>query len=665
MDFKEEDSKKVEQPVIQDPSLSLDLDDKTLINVLDKRIKESESFYEKNLKLKDRQKLNREFYLGKQLDELNVDEWEKPVYIDNVIWRDEETRISIASGRMPDIISVPPDPSEEGKKMAKTHERALDITVNSDQTARLIKSGLRQHDVFLIAASKCRWDENLGENGDFLFELVDPKKIGFDHTAKIPHDGFTADNMDFIYEWIEEPLDVIVTKFPDAKDDLFKELGISTGTPMQMMAKVRYLEVWFSWYDKGEKIEGVLHKYNKLLLDKMKNPYWDWEGFQKAGLDDMGQPIVQDVYNNFFPFARKPYIFFSYQNLGESPIDDTNAIEQSIPLQRIINKRGRQITQISDRAIPKMAFAGNYITKESAAQFTHDPNQSIWLEGVEDIRQAITTIPATPPNPILYQDKEEARSEIDSFFSTHSVTRGELTPGESGISKQITREGDLTISDDIVNIVIERVVYEMANWATQMMKLNYDKPHHIRHMGPDGEFEYLQLTRDSIADGLAVEVKANSTDKAMRRNLATTLSESGNIDPLSLHEDLDVPNPKERTRRLITYKLGEVDGYARYAAEIGIDVSGGQGGGDQQALQDIQTLISGGQVNPPQQITEQYVMAFVNFVKGQDFASLQPQVQQIIQSYVQQLKASISQQAGGQQAPAEQPMALEQTPPVL
>jgi hypothetical protein len=142
---------------------------------------------------------------------------------------------------------------------------------------------------------------------------------------------------------------------------------------------------------------------------------------------------------------------------------------------------------------------------------------------------------------------------------------------ESGVSKQISREGDLVMSDDIVNIAVERAIWEMAQWEVQLMKLFYDKEHYVRHMGPDGELVESMLSQDLIADGICVSIKANSTDKITRRNTAMALLPAKAIDPLSLFEDLDVPNPKERVKRLITFLRGEADGWSAYSEAIGLE----------------------------------------------------------------------------------------------
>jgi hypothetical protein len=687
-EYDSEQDIKQEEIVLPEPSLELPIDDNTLVAVLTQKISKSESFYKDKLKLDKRRTENQDFWLGKQLDTSKFDEWQVPT-VDNMIWQNTETRIAIASGRMPDIVVTPTDNEAKSKEAAKTLQNGLKLKITSESTKRMVKDGLRQQHINFTAAIKCRWNKNIGESGDYEFYLCNPLAIGIDHTATIPHEGFTADNAEIIYEWIEEPVSVVLSKFPNKKEELFKLLNIKQGTPRQMMTKMRYLEVWFTWYDEtGQQLEGVCWKYNNLILDKQKNPYFDWKGIQKAIEGEDGAPMLQEYFNNFFDRPRKPYIIFSHTNLGKCPIDDTTPIEQSIPLQKSANKRLRQITEIADNAVPKKAFAGDYITKEDARRVTNDPEENIWFDGANDVSKAVTTLRSDPPSPLLYQDLVGTRQQIDSKFATHSVTRGELQTQESGVSKQITREGDLTISDDIVSIVVERVVSEMANWATQMMKMFYVDAHWVKDMGQDGELVAVALQQDLIEDGMAVSVSSSSTDKASKKDMAIALVGQKANDPLSLFEDLEVPNPKERARRMITFNMGGQDGFARYAKETGLDISGGgivspegtggaesgvippEGGqtppiageqpplpgmtgaeqpptggeapplyGDaQQAQQDIQTIISGQDVQLPGLPSPEYAQAIGEFVQSPAFDQLTPEQQQALHQFIIKIK---------------------------
>ena len=560
--------------VIDSPMISLPIEDAELLQIIKERISDSEKSYEDKYSLNKMRKLNEDFYLGKQIDESRLESFEQPVYIDNILYEDLETRIAIASGRLPDIIVTPSNNDDEAKQQAKILEDGLSIRINNDKTQRIIKDGLRQHHIYRIGCVKVRWDKNRGKDGDFVYELINPKDIVIDHTAKIPHDSFTADNMEIISEQIEEATPLVLSKFPEKKDQLLEMLGQNG---KKIPAKIRYQEVWFTWYTpEGEIVEGVCWKYNNMILDKSKNPYYDFKGYEKTNMDEMGQYNVDQVFNNFFDRPRKPYIFFSYQNLGFGPMDNTTPFEQAIPLQRIVNKRGRQITEISDNAVPKKVF-GLPLSKDDAAGITNDPKENVYIN-TEDVTKAFGIIPAVSPNPLLYQDQNMARMRIDSKMSTNPVTKGEAQPGnQSGISKQISREGDLVQSDDIVNIMVERVIWEMAQWAVQMMKVFYDTEHFVRNSGSDGKIIEAGLKNDRIDDGVLVNIKANSTDKITRRNQALELAKMKAIDPLTMFEDLDVPNPKERTGRLIAFLQGTADGWAKYMEVIGMmdQVGGG------------------------------------------------------------------------------------------
>lgn len=655
---------------VPEAPFDLNIEEKDFVAIIDAKVDLANSYNTNTLHLPSRRRTNNDFWVGKQLDESKLYDYQVP-YRDNIIWQDLETRVSIASSRMPDIVVTPSSEKDLKKEAAKQLEKALDIKIRTDVTKRLIKHGLRQLHLDLQSAIKIRWDENKGENGDFIFERVRADRILVDHTATIPDDGYTADNMEWIIEWLEEPIQVVLSKFPTKRDELFAALGIVKGTQRQLATKIKYQEIWFTWYDKsGEIYEGTAWKYNKLVLGKMKNPYYDWEGYEKKLQEPKmvdGQKVtVETLYHNHFDRPRKPYIFLSHQSLGNNPIDDTSAVEQAIPLQRSVNKRGRQITEIADRAMPKLAFAGRYIDKEQARRVTNDPDEHIWIQNAENIQQAILPIPGIQPAPILYNDLQGNRMQIDSKFATHSTTRGETLPGESGVSKQVTREGDLMVSDDIVNIVVERVVFEMANWATQMMKVMYDKPHYVKDLGADGQYLQIEMTRDRIDDGIAVNVKASTVDKAQKRVDALTLAARKAIDPMSLIEDLDMPNPKERTKRLMAFMSNDM---AAYAKVVGIEMpqpaETSQKTPDeskQQAILDIQRLVAGEEFEPSMP-DQAYVQVFTEYVQGDEFQTLDDEQKQRFVAYVAKLKEALAaQMTQAEPQPAAQPVPSEVPP---
>jgi len=654
---------KTEEAVINFPTLALDMDDKSLLHLINTRIKEDKDYYDK-INLDKRRKILHDYWKGNQLDESQMEPWQLK-FVDNLIWQDLETRISIAAAKMPDITVIPPVDDPVSRERALKIEKALDIRINNENIRRLIKDGLRDNNLDLIGVLKVYWDPNRGKNGDYTYDLVNPKKISMDHTATIPHDGYSADNMETIYEWLEEPVAVVCAKFPNKAAELKKLLNIELENSPRLASKMKYLEVWFTSYDKdGKPIEGVCWKYQNLILDKVKNPYYDWSGVQKPN-----GKTPKTTFKNFFDMPRKPYIFFNYQNLGESPIDDTSPAEQSIPIQRAINKRGRQITEISDNAVPKKVFSGNFITKDEARKVSQDPNESVWLDKADDVNKAFTTINAAPPSPLLFQDLISLRGQVDAKFATHGITRGEsVAPQQSGISKQITRQGDLQIADDVVEITVVRVISEIAGWSLQMMKSMYTEEHDLKSVGKDGEVTTLSVDQTLIDDGIGLQVKASTTDRTKRSADALQLTSAKTIDPLSLYEDMDVPNPKERAKRLITFLMGQMDGFQSYQRITELDKdpnlnpaqeSNIAGLGKEEAIQDIQSIKEGKPIESQGLPSEEYVRTFMEFVNSGEFNKLDPQIQQRFIQHINELKAKVAQKVPPQQpqqAPMQAPM---------
>jgi len=657
----------IQQEVIVDETtaLSLPIEDADLISVINDKITKSIA-HNKKKRLDERRKLNRDFWKGDQLDLSKMDLRYQVPYIDNIIHDNLESRIALVAGRMPDIIVTPASEDDKSVQNARDIEDVIQYRLSSSMMKRLVKDALRNYYLDFSSAVKARWDKNKGENGDYVFEVVRANRIGFDHTATIPQDGFTSDNCDLIYEWIEEPLAVVLAKFPKSKEKLVAMLGGHDSlNSKRLVSKVRYLECWFKWYaDDGTMLQGKCNKYNNLILHKEKNPYFDWDGSTDIKADADGKFQSNKIKRNYFDQPHMPYMFLTYENLGDSIVDDTTAVEQAISLQRISNKRGAQITELADRIAPRYAFNGSVISKEEAARVDpKDPSESLWLDQAgpdTDIRKGMTVTQSVAPPAILFQDQAGIRNRLDSKFSTHGTTRGETQSNESGISKQITREGDLTGADDMSDIVVERLAYEMVSWALQFIKMFYDKPHMIRFKGKDGENINREITQDHVEDGLIAEVKASSVDKQTRKAEALSLVQAKSIDPQTLFEDMDVDNPKERTRRLIAFQNGVNDGYTAYMEEIDGDVQNGEEDTmtPEQAQQDLQSLLSGQPVQPQGIPGDQYVQIFSDYITGGEFDTQAPEIQQAIMQYIQQLQQLVNEKVGGNgqpQAPVGQP----------
>jgi hypothetical protein len=593
----EEIEQKPDFQTLSHGALTLDIDDKDLLRVLDMKEREAESFFDHNLRLSKRRKKNNDYWKGKQINHAMLHKWQIP-YVDNVVYRDVETILPIAVSKVPDIIASPGNDADPEKiKRAKNTQKVLNSQTKERHTREVLRKAARHNLLDFVFVIKARWDK-IKQN--YVFEATQPDKLILDHTAIRTNFGMSSEAFEFIIEWLEEPLKVVIAKFPDKKDDLFARVEggpIVRGTELQLANKIRYQEIWFTWHDEdGTPQEAVCWRYKDLILDKMRNPYWDYEGQERAiAIDPItGAPIKQRVQFNHFEQPKKPYIIMNYQYTGASgPVDDTTPVEQILPLQDVINKRGRQITELADKANPKKIISQDFVSKEDAVDITDDPQETIVGEG--DVRQGFTYVPGVPPNAVLFQDLVSNRLEIDNLIGAHATTRGERVPEESGIARQITREGDFGRIDDMVLTVIEPAVDEMANWMVHFMKVFGTNQHFVQVLGDTGEAEFVEFDRDSLDDGINITVKASTVDKTERRATAAQLASAGSIDPLSLFEDLDAKNPVERAKRLVAFNADPTG--ATYMQEIL---------GDQGAAQTLQTSAvqqaaakGGGEVAPP------------------------------------------------------------------
>ncbi len=512
-------------------------------------------------------------------------------YRNNIIHRDLATRVQNATSRMPDVVVISPqqDESPDVKDQTKKVEEWLAIEVDSDVTRRLAQGALRDNHLKFIGIWKHRYDHVKRRS---VTERLRPQDVVLDATARIPEDGYTTDNMEFIGEWCEDYTSNVLAQYPDKREELLAEISKEQANGKPASSKIRYLQTTARVSGKDGKPRIILvNSYNDILLSKGLHPDWDWreDGDQQFGLvpEEKLHPEISAMLpslgldqpkppapkrKNFFPFPRMPYTLFSGENLGDGPLDDTTVVEQALPMQDILNERGDQITQINDWAVPKTAVSTRGITAEKSSNITRDASEivSVKVEEGERIQDHIYTWTGEPASAALYQDLQRAEQAIDSHFSTSAAVRGEAVEPESGVSKQISREGNLAASDDIAQTMVQRAVEEAVNWRVQHAKIYFDEP--VRNVSPQvgGGLRSAEISRDLIPDDIQIVVKANAVDKMTQRNMAMNLVGAKGIDPYNLFVDLGFSDPKKRAEALVDFLSGEANGYARYLADIGI-----------------------------------------------------------------------------------------------
>ena len=364
--------------------------------------------------------------------------------------------------------------------------------------------------------------------------------------------------------------------FPDKEVEIKEEFGwgdSEDSDDKKMASPVTMWETWFHWYKlkgkQSERVDGVVWIFKNLVLKKMRNPYFDFQGKKKLFsrvMEEKGGLSIEDifdsldanagqnetVYNNYFQQPEKPYFFMVYENMGEQPIGVTSRVEQVLEFQDSINQDGSVISDMNIRARGKDIFATSAIPQDTLDSIDiYDVDQVLGLDlpdgvPISNVHSRIEQKPATAQQ---YRSMQENRQKAFEMIGVGATTRGLQEPDSTLGESQMAREADYGVIDDIVEDTINACAEWQANWSMQFIKLFYTKPHMRHILGKDGEVLHSKLSQDMVDNGMEVIVSASGVDKMMRKRMAVENMKLGIGDPLSYYEDTEQSSPKERALR--------------------------------------------------------------------------------------------------------------------
>ena len=498
---------------------------------------------------------------------------------------------------LPDMIVLPGGDDPEKKEAAKNLTTAINDTNKKRRQRKSLALGFKHHPAFFTAVIKVRWDPSLGDYGDFSFDVVHPNLITADHTAHVND----ADEMSFVEEILPITVQELFMRFPnkikELKDALVEDgvqLNDKTATWKDLATQVNASEIWFTWYQKKgtkemvkstdltvfepgvkwEKVEGVVWKYKKVLLDKMLNPNFDYEGddvyytldnpqdpeskhelapeeLLPMLLSGQAQNIQKEkVYHNFFGKPRKPYFFFGYDQWGEIPYDETSRIEQNIRNQENLDDMGKRLVDKLKQRIKHIWSKESGLKAADIQKMDMDNPLLDALVG-GDLDKVHKVIDPERPDASEYKSIQDARDRMYGVAHASAI-RGELQSNVA-TNNQIGREADFTTADDMVEETINAACEWMAEWQMQMIKLRYTEEHLRQIAGPKGANTYLRLRRDMAGDGMEVTTKASTTDKLKAQKNAVDTAQLKFIDPMSYFEDMGMSDPEGRTEKLMLF----------------------------------------------------------------------------------------------------------------
>lgn len=521
-----------------------DVIDKMLIKSLDENV----SYWnQKPWKLQDTDKDNVDFLLGDQLDKKEY-YMSEDKGVDNQLFTSVRAILSYATGQiaMPEI--TPSRSDDQYVRMARSLQKALyqhSANENADQKFRIFAlNGIFRKRAYL----KQRFDPNKGAYGDVVTDVANPEDVIIDRFAKYGEDP------NIIYHRIRCSIDELCQRFPKKADDIRKAYSIKKGVWTQMSRYVTYFEGWFSYVDKaGRPAEGLcafVPEYH-LILAKMPNPNWIYTGNYK-----------KDLETNISQKPPKPFTWFNFINLGHSFIDETSLFDQAKPQQEMLNRRVNQFNRNVDLANGRWIASKKAFDQASANKFVNRGSKTVAIVDSDDVTKAMVALTPNNVSAQVYQSIEDIRNEINVIMGTPQIFKGENPNNKQGTLGRdlIQKQQASMLQDDLVRAI-------MASWQQyyqlklQMMRVYYTDDYWFATKGGDGKFDFVMLNGDTIDSNVQIGVEVDSTlplDKESIRATAIQLSEQGKIDPLTLLEDLGVPDPELRAERLMRFNI---DGY--------------------------------------------------------------------------------------------------------
>lgn len=620
--LREDDAAPQEGVLFETDAIALNLRDEDIERAVGNRVEFGKSWWNKNENLQAVQQRAESVWLNLVSDDLDLYEYIEP-YKENRIFLAIETLISQAVGNPPMPLVREAYDDDASRQLAESVQKVLLAyfeNLHQHQQMQMVARHLLTG--FRYAAVKYRWDPSIGRvrkdgnrAGGIVTEVVRPDKLVFDAGATDKY------NIPLIAEYLEASTEDLCNQFPDKADAILTEIGaVSYGTTTKMTQLNEYVEVHFTGWkpDNGEEYEGITWKLKRTVLDKMKNPNFNYDEFGEDRTNpDTGEREV--TYNNFFEKPRKPYIIFNYLNQGKYIVDSTSLTEQTAQLQRHLEQRGRQISVNADMANAGMIFNSQMVTEENVAKLIGDPDEKLMVKG--DVNKAATRLQLNELPQYVIEDKADLRGVIDTIFGANAPLVGEKSGNETlgqdvlSVQRNTSRLGTLTTT-------LEDGWCDVYKAEVQLMKVFFDEPDMVKYDGPSGQTAFINFSNQNIEHGIGIKIEKGSIlpdDPSTQLQMAEKFENV--LDPLNLAEYLEMDDPKKSAEQLFLWATDK----PTYAKKfLGFDV---QGQFDPDAVNHIQQISQGQPTTPPENPSSNYTSQISAFMGSPGFKQMNPVTQ--------------------------------------
>ena len=536
----------------QIPELTLEMSDGEIIKVTEEWEKRWQDYEPTIRAIQDANEL---YWLGEQYQE----DGDKTKLVDNLIFESLETFLPIATRPKPDPM-VEGGRDEFGRIVAKKTAKMLAYIADQNQYNLQLRQVTRFWALHLLGCYKVGWS---GTTNEITGAPVRATKLILDPDATIDGGKYLGE---YIGERKSETASKLISRFPKMKMYIEDEVKGKLGS------KVKYIEWWTPEY--------VCWVHKKQVLGKSKNPHWNYEKQQimvdpatgQPQMNQMNQPVLTTVPgHNHFPAPEMPYVFLSIFSLGKRPHDETSLIQQNIPLQDLINLRLRQINKNANNANGGIAVSGDVFDKEQAkeAADTVRMGGAIWVPS-GPVGDAVARLQGQALPDFIYQSLLDYRNELRNIFGTRGSTPEGIMGEKTVRGKYTIKEQDTARIGGGISTYLEAFSDAVFNQWVQLMYVYYDTPHEASVLGEGKEEETISLTNTEFQNKLTVGVKEGSMiphDPMSERNEAVELWGAGALDPITLGERLDMPDPKAFALRVVQWRIDPMSLFPEFAAQ--------------------------------------------------------------------------------------------------
>lgn len=483
----------------------------------------------------------------------------------------------------------------------------------------VIRMGLRNLYFSRLIVIKPFWNTVIN---DFDFRSIDPRNIRVGKYARKEQDS------EFAIEEIEDNLCAVIDRFPSKKKELMAKYGIVDDKQLYIKnPDVKYKEAWIYDY--------TIFKLDNIILDTIKNPYWDWDGImisdeeeqqlsqlQGQSKRDFLQQIkleqdkrrenqqsqqvvppqelsalpVQDnqnvpaptsipngpegdqtqnpqemptnsqppinqapisyhpYYYNYFDNPRKPYIFATIFNNENTPIGRTDMINLASELQRGIDKRKMDIDENCELANGVLKVDASVMGKSDAQRIRFETKGIIWGKGVKD---GVTRETGQALPPMVFEDMQDSRSEIDNIMAASSAFRGEREGQETKAGRLALVQQSYLRLNELIQVV-DYTVKEMFDWGMQFSKTRYTEYHSVSIQDDQNKKKDIEIIQDDFGTGNKVVIIPGKTlpqDDESKFEQAQNDVKAGFISPIDYLKIAKYDNAQEMSKNAFLYKV--------------------------------------------------------------------------------------------------------------